>query len=612
MMRARGVSFVFLAPLFSIALSSNAFAQTTVPPVTNGYAANQFEPSEAGSEWFANESLDLRGKFRPAIGVLADYSTNQIKFMNPDNTSNGSVVANLFYVHVGASLTILDRLRLGVNLPVALYQQGSQVAYVNSAGFATATYAPPGQAAIGDLRLGLDLRLLGEYGDPATLAIGGQVHLPTGSTTQYTGDGQANVTPHLLLAGDIWDLTYAARLGFEFRGRNDVYAGTQLGNMVTIGAAVGMRLADKRLVIGPEFFTETLATNPFHLVSSPTEALFGAHYRVDDWRFGLAAGGGIGEGYSSPSARFLASLEWTPAIEEKPADRDGDGILDKDDACPDVPGIKTDDPKTNGCPAVPVPTPSDRDGDGILDKDDACPDVPGVRSDDPKKNGCPADRDGDGIADKDDACPDVPGVASDDPKKNGCPADRDGDGIADKDDACPDVPGVKSDDPKKNGCPADRDGDGIADKDDACPDVPGIHSEDPKKNGCPAKAAIANGQIKITEQVQFKTGSATILPASDALLNDILGILKEHPEITKVHIEGHTDNKGSAAGNKTLSDKRARSVMAWLALKGIDKSRMDAKGFGTERPIESNDTDAGRQANRRVEFHIEQSSAPAP
>jgi outer membrane protein OmpA-like peptidoglycan-associated protein len=68
-----------------------------------------------------------------------------------------------------------------------------------------------------------------------------------------------------------------------------------------------------------------------------------------------------------------------------PPDRDGDGILDADDACPDVKGVHTNDPKTNGCP----PPPPDRDNDGIPDADDACPDQPGPKDPDPKKNGCP-------------------------------------------------------------------------------------------------------------------------------------------------------------------------------------------------------------------------------
>ena len=104
-------------------------------------------------------------------------------------------------------------------------------------------------------------------------------------------------------------------------------------------------------------------------------------------------------------------------------------------------------PKTNGCP-------SDRDKDGIVDTDDACPDVAGVKTDDPKTNGCPSDRDKDGVVDTDDACPDVPGLKTDDPKTNGCPdPDRDKDGIANDSDACPDVPGPANADPTKNGCP---------------------------------------------------------------------------------------------------------------------------------------------------------------
>ncbi len=129
-------------------------------------------------------------------------------------------------------------------------------------------------------------------------------------------------------------------------------------------------------------------------------------------------------------------------------DTDGDGIYDKDDACPEVPGLEV----FNGCP--------DSDGDGIEDREDRCPNEAG-----PKEfNGCP-DSDGDGIPDIDDKCADVPGLA----EFNGCP-DTDGDGVADPDDECPDVAGPA----ENNGCPwPDKDGDGVPDKDDLCPDVPG-------------------------------------------------------------------------------------------------------------------------------------------
>jgi outer membrane protein OmpA-like peptidoglycan-associated protein len=283
--------------------------------------------------------------------------------------------------------------------------------------------------------------------------------------------------------------------------------------------------------------------------------------------------------------------------------------MDREDACPTVPGIRTNNAKTNGCPPAAPPPKSDRDGDGITDDVDACPDTPGVASTDPTKNGCPPDRDGDGIFDPQDACPDVPGVRSDDPAKNGCPADKDGDGIEDKLDACPDVPGVKNEDPKKNGCPPDRDGDSIIDKDDACPDDPGPADPDPKKNGCPL-ARIEGGQVKITQQVKFKTGSAEILRESDPILIAVAQILKDHPELNKIRVEGHTDNRGSAAMNKDLSNRRAASVMKWLTTFGIEKKRLSTKGHGLEKPIDTNETEEGRQNNRRVEFHIEATGDP--
>src|SRR6185436_3500279 len=180
--------------------------------------------------------------------------------------------------------------------------------------------------------------------------------------------------------------------------------------------------------------------------------------------------------------------------------------------------------------------------------------------------------------------------------------DRDKDGIPDSEDACPDVPGVKTDNPKTNGC-ADKDKDGIFDPEDACPDAAGPPDPDPKKNGCPA-ARVENNQIIITQQVKFKTGSATILPESDTILEAVQKIMEEHPEIKKVRIEGHTDNRGGAAYNNGLSRRRAAAVVKWLVDHGIEKSRLTSQGYGFLRPIATNKTEEGRQENRRVELHI--------
>jgi len=208
-----------------------------------------------------------------------------------------------------------------------------------------------------------------------------------------------------------------------------------------------------------------------------------------------------------------------------------------------------------------------------------------------------------------------PSERSDDPAKNGCPPppppeapkDGDGDGVLDIDDACPAEPGLKTTDPKTNGCPdPDRDKDGIPNVSDACSDEPGPQDPDPKRNGCP-KAFVKDGQIRILDQVKFKTSSADILPGkeSEDVLQAVLAVLVAHPEITKLRFEGHTDNRGAEALNKKLSASRAASVVTWLTGHQIDRSRLSSEGFGADRPISENTTEEGRQNNRRVEFHIE-------
>jgi hypothetical protein len=219
----------------------------------------------------------------------------------------------------------------------------------------------------------------------------------------------------------------------------------------------------------------------------------------------------IARAFNARGGRGQASVN-VEAIEE--ADRDGDGVADEADACPDEPGTEAADgcpdrdndgipdaedacpdeaglPEADGCPS---PSEEDRDGDGLLDEADACPDDPGS----PQADGCP-DADEDGIRDAEDACPDEPGL----PEHDGCPApgDLDGDGVPDAEDECPeelglsehagcpdgDSDGVRDGDddcpdepgPEPSGCP-DLDGDGIRDRDDACPNQPG-----PGPSGCP-------------------------------------------------------------------------------------------------------------------------------
>ncbi len=257
------------------------------------------------------------------------------------------------------------------------------------------------------------------------------------------------------------------------------------------------------------------------------------------------------------------------------SDKDGDGIYDKDDTCPDVAGLK----EFNGCP--------DSDGDGIEDSKDSCPNEAGLA----EFQGCP-DTDGDGVADKDDACVDVFGLKT----LNGCP-DADGDGVTDKSDKCPDVKG-----PKENaGCPwPDRDGDGVYDKDDKCPDVKGTVAN----KGCPEVSDEVMKKLNdYAKTILFDSGKSSFKQQTYPVLEAITAILKEYPN-SNFSLEGHTDSDGKDAANQTLSENRAGAVKDYLIEKGIASSRLSSKGFGETMPIDSNKTKAGKANNRRTEVKL--------
>lgn len=559
----------FGAIAITLASASSAVAQSA-----SGFALNRFQPSERGSDWFITDSLDLRGRGRLALGVVGDWAHKPLAIYDKDGNYVLAPVKNQVYVHAGVALIVADRLRFALSLPILAVNRGTP-GTINGV-----TYQTNEKAALGDLRLGLDVRLFGEYGDAFTTALGVQVHLPTGSRDAYASDGKARLVPRWMFAGDIGALTYAAMVGLDGRFQTQNFAGAAFGPELDFAASLGVRVANKKVVIGPEASTSTVISDKgdgfFKRRSTPVQLIFGTHVRVGSFQIGAGVGPGMTRALGTPDWRVLGSLVYFPEPPKKP---------------------------------VPPPPPTDRDGDGIGDAVDACPDTPGLKNDDPEKNGCPPpkDRDDDGILDKDDACPDEAGQASDDPKKHGCPKpkDRDDDGIIDDQDACPDEYGVKTEDPKTNGCPKpkDTDGDGIIDDKDACINDPGPASDDPKKNGCPKVIVVAD-EVKILERIEFDTNKATIRPESNGILKAVAEILAKHTDIKHIQIQGHTDNKGSKALNKTLSEKRAASVKKWLIEAGIDAARLESKGFGQEQPIDTNDTDTGRQNNRRVQFII--------
>lgn len=293
------------------------------------------------------------------------------------------------------------------------------------------------------------------------------------------------------------------------------------------------------------------------------------------------------------SNHFAVTLGIAYLWRGKESDYDLDGVRDWRDQCRGTPiGARVD--KT-GCPM-------DADGDGAFDGLDKCVDTPkGCKVD---KTGCPSDADGDGVCDGLDLCADTPKGATVDPK--GCPRDSDGDGVLDGLDQC--VNTLKGCTVDAKGCPSDADGDGVCDGVDQCPDTPAGLKVDEK--GCPIEVIeretelMDTGRIRL-QDVNFETGKAELKPESFPTLDAVGTVLSQWPQL-KIEIAGHTDDVGGAAANRRLSQARAAAVLAYLNTKyaAIGGAWFTVKGYGKDKPLVPNTSDATRAMNRRVEFTV--------
>ncbi len=265
------------------------------------------------------------------------------------------------------------------------------------------------------------------------------------------------------------------------------------------------------------------------------------------------------------------NMEWTIGLDfrkEEPPDKDGDGIKNKDDACPEEAEDFDEFEDDDGCPE------DDNDGDGIKDPRDDCPLDPEDRDGFEDSDGCPElDNDDDGIKDRKDRCPD---------------AAEDFDRWEDTD-----------------GCPErDNDSDGIPDKRDRCPDDPETRNNFEDKDGCPDEIPVEVKRFTgVIRGITFETNKAVIRPTSQGTLLDALDVLEEYPDV-RLEVQGHTDDVGNDQFNLELSQARAEAVVTWFVERGIDPARFRAVGYGETLPIADNNSDAGRAENRRVEFKL--------
>ncbi len=482
-----------------------------------------------------------------------------------------AVFGTQLIAYLGAGLQINRRVGLDVMLPIAIVSSGGEDPAADDVGNGTER-----GAGVFDTRA--SLRFLAYESDDKKLRWGGggALFFPTGNAIRYTGDHETTSWIFTNLEMHTGDAMFLVMVGPQFRPTRGPNPSTlQAGNELRYSVGGFLPIYDERTSAGLEVWGQTglhdvesvnngQVNTEFALTRLENNSLeWLLQFRRDlgdqepkSWYFQAGGGTLLLPGYGAATVRLLAQVGghlWVKDIgpdDTKPRRRSGDHT-----------------------PLEPEP---DQDKDGFPDAIDQCPTI--------KEDGKPPF--------PDDGCPDL---------------DQDDDGIPDKIDKCPTVKEDKDGIEDEDGCPEDdADKDGILDVDDACPLVKGIKHDNPKKNGCPPepkKIVVTQDAVELLEPVQFAYNDSRILPESFELLDEVYDLMRSRPGM-RLGIYGHTDNQGAAAYNLSLSKRRAASVVKYLVDKGVSAELLESEGFGLEKPIAPNDTEAGRAKNRRVEFKI--------
>lgn len=611
-----------------------AMAQTGSVPYDTNIDFQQFRPAPGPYNFFTVQGSRVEGRTALSVGAWVNYGNRPLTIFNavcpsPTNDAGCTVgdvrsrpIEHLATLNLLVGVTLANRILLTLDLPFT-YESGQAVERESGRPLLDPSSNVLTQSAggLGDPRIEAKVRLAGSGLTGAGLAVSGFVTVPIGRSAgtgdHFVADRSATFGGRLI--GEYRRGRFSVALNLGAVGRPDTLTllSTEVGSRLTWGAAIGVDISPRLAVIAEGFGASDLSSQ---LQNNNAEVLGGARYRFRDLTFTAGGGSGVLRGAGSPVARAFLGVGWAPYR----VDNDNDGVGDNVDRCPteaeDVDGYEDED----GCPEV------DNDGDGINDPSDRCPDEPEDRDTFQDADGCPdPDNDNDGVPDGYDTCPREAEDRDGDHDEDGCPDnDRDRDGVQDDRDRCAGEPEDTDGFRDEDGCPdPDNDGDGIPDAEDQCSDQAGPASG----HGCPAVvtpppapapvaapaptgpslAQVVGDQIQITGSVNFARSRDRIEGAGSFLvLESVLSVLRAHPEITRVEVQGHTDNLGDSERNTALSERRAESVRRWLVEHGVEGGRLTARGLGPSQPIESNSTEAGRTRNRRVEFHIVM-SAPA-
>lgn len=548
-------AFASRLPAFSRALALLSLATACL--IASAARAQQRFDAEAFEPAIEQESsvLNVYGARTLAPGdyslnLLVSYGRHPLSIESRSSGNGlGDLVGAIGTLSLMGGVGLWDRVDIGIAVPVHRVAAGTDFRLPPPA--VQAALVDESKVALGDVRLVPRVSLLTRRADSGMgLALLVPVSLPTGDDDVYVGES-LRVEPRIAIDWAAGPLLLAANVGYQIR-ESARLLGSKVDDMLRWGVGADIRVIKVLSVLLETSGGLGVHSDDFGKSDAPTEALLGLRYRRSGWLAQIGGGPGIVRGITTPQYRLFAGIGYSP------------------------------EPKSPPPPPLPDP---DRDHDGVLDTSDACVALPEDRDSFQDDDGCPdEDNDQDGVLDTSDACASEP---------------EDKDGFKDED-GCPDP---------------DNDGDGVADADDKCPNEAG----DASHAGCAAppepppsaNVTIAGEQIELKQVILFERERATIDPQSNPLLDELASVLKAHPELTRILVEGHTDSIGDRNYNVQLSAKRANAVVKALVERGVAAERLRAEGIGPDRPLLPNDTRPNRIKNRRVELHIEQ-RAPAP
>ena len=549
-----------------------------------------FRPSADHYGYFAVPSAATLGHLQVGGGFWVNYQNDPIILVSEDvriapknaevvGDNGEGIVDDRMTGNVQIGFGLSRYFSLSVDAPLVLWQDG----YLPNKNIVRVDNVPDRLivSGIGDVRVTPKVVALDRDRLPIGMSVAMPVGLPTGNGGSFLGEEGVSLTPTTIFEfsdGPIRSRKYSFRsavmAGYHVRPGAQI-RDVPVNSAVVYGVAMGLHSSIMEII--GEFHGSIWGDRA---AQQPAEVLGGVKVLAGEY-VSLNFGGGMGvlPGLGSPDWRIFGGVSVAPSFDPNMRDTDKDGIMDAMDRCireaEDLDNFQDED----GCPD------KDNDADGLLDTVDRCPLQP------EDEDGF---QDGDGCADP----------------------DNDKDGILDVSDRCPNEPESNNGYQDEDGCPdtvpvLDTDGDGYNDDVDRCPydaeDFDGVEDED----GCPDKdvviekrVVIEKNFIKITEKIYFEFGKADIQERSFSLVDEIAEIVLENPQLKKIRIEGHTDDVGSDVANLRLSQARADSVVRAISDRGVKSYRLDAVGFGEMQPIDANETDDGRAANRRVEFII--------